>query len=444
MKNIFKYSSIILVSAVLVQSCKSDLKSPEPTAGEANFAKYISVGNSLTAGYADGGLYLDGQKVAYPNLIAEQIKLAGLGANDFTSPFFTEAQKDGSGYRVLKGFFPDGSPDVRSIPANPANFVDYAGSQVSNFGVPGIRLADINTPGYATANILMGRFCGSNKFIKYLDWVGAQNHTFFSFWLGNNDILLYALNGAVPAAVPLAPPPTSETDFRNFYKMAMDKLTANSAKGVIATIPDVTSIPYFSTVLPKTIREKLKAAAFPLLPTPPAGTRYVVCYKNSMGKIKALNDEVFVCLPADSIGVSKGGYPKGIALQLISNDSILNTAAAYPLNNNDVLDEIEQTSIKSIILSYNKIITLAALDYNLALVDANGYLAKVKKEGVIVDGTSITSAYISGGAFSLDGVHLTPRGNALAANQFIDAINEKYGSNIPKLQVTKYDGVKVK
>jgi hypothetical protein len=66
------------------------------------------------------------------------------------------------------------------------------------------------------------------------------------------------------------------------------------------------------------------------------------------------------------------------------------------------------------------------------------------KSGIIVDGTGINPTYISGGAFSMDGVHLTPRGNALAANGFIDAINAKYGSNIPKLAVTAYDGVKVK
>jgi hypothetical protein len=41
----------------------------------------------------------------------------------------------------------------------------------------------------------------------------------------------------------------------------------------------------------------------------------------------------------------------------------------------------------------------------------------------------------------LDGVHLTPRGNAMLANEFIKAINLKYGSTIPQLDVTKYGGV---
>jgi hypothetical protein len=56
MKKIFQYSSIILISAAILHSCKSELKSPEATAGSANFTKYVAVGNSLTAGYADGGL----------------------------------------------------------------------------------------------------------------------------------------------------------------------------------------------------------------------------------------------------------------------------------------------------------------------------------------------------------------------------------------------------
>jgi len=48
---------------------------------------------------------------------------------------------------------------------------------------------------------------------------------------------------------------------------------------------------------------------------------------------------------------------------------------------------------------------------------------------------------VAGGAFSLDGVHLTPLGNALLANSFIKAINSKYGSTIPQVDATRYKGV---
>jgi len=41
----------------------------------------------------------------------------------------------------------------------------------------------------------------------------------------------------------------------------------------------------------------------------------------------------------------------------------------------------------------------------------------------------------------LDGVHLTPRGYAIIADQFIEAINSKYNSNIPLASVSSYTGL---
>ena len=54
------------------------------TKGDADFSKYISLGNSLTSGYRDGALYSSGQNESYPSMIAAQMKLAGGG--DFKQP----------------------------------------------------------------------------------------------------------------------------------------------------------------------------------------------------------------------------------------------------------------------------------------------------------------------------------------------------------------------
>jgi hypothetical protein len=452
MKNIFKYSSFILVSALLVQSCKPDLKAPEATSGAADFTKYVAVGNSLTAGFADGGLYLEGQKVAYPNLIAEQMKAGGLGANEFTSPFFTEAQKDGTGYRVLKGFNTDGTPKIISIPLNPANLAPYSGPTVTNFGVPGIRLSNIDFPGYATFNPLMARFIGTNpSSIKYIDWVSSQNATFFSLWLGNNDVLGYATSGGVVGAAPFFTNSiTPISSFSGLYELAIAKMTANGAKGVVATIPDVTAIPYFSVVLPSRLRASLplvQAAAPTTINGSPVSLEAVAVYRDNTGTVKELTDDLLICLTVDSIGISKGiGIPpKGFGFKLKAAFGPLpigTILSSYPLDNSDILEQNEQALAKAAVADFNNIIVATAAKYNLALFDANAFLTNVKG-GILVDGVTVNSSYISGGAFSLDGVHLTPRANALAANGFIEAINAKYGSNISKVNVAKYQGVKV-
>ncbi|MNY80078.1 hypothetical protein D3C86_2209820 [compost metagenome] len=50
----------------------------------------------------------------------------------------------------------------------------------------------------------------------------------------------------------------------------------------------------------------------------------------------------------------------------------------------------------------------------------------------------MSSTYVTGGAFSLDGVHPSGRGYGLIANIFIDAINAKYGSTLRHVDLALY------
>jgi lysophospholipase L1-like esterase len=110
-----------------------------------------------------------------------------------------------------------------------------------------------------------------------------------------------------------------------------------------------------------------------------------------------------------------------------------------PLSNAEVLDSAEVVATRIRIDELNTTITQLATDYNLALADMNDFLESIRT-GTAITSTTTNAAYISGNAFSLDGVHLTPRGNALAANRFINAINAKYGSSIPTLNESEYRG----
>ena len=84
----------------------------------------------------------------------------------------------------------------------------------------------------------------------------AQNPTFFSLWIGNNDVLSYATSGGtgINQLGNLNPATYGGNDitdpnvFGSAYSTLLDGLTANGAKGVVANIPDITSIPFFSTI----------------------------------------------------------------------------------------------------------------------------------------------------------------------------------------------------
>lgn len=64
------------------------------------------------------------------------------------------------------------------------------------------------------------------------------------------------------------------------------------------------------------------------------------------------------------------------------------------------------------------------------------------QSGISWDGVRYNAKFVTGGAFSLDGVHLTGRGYAIIANEFIKAINSTYKSSLPQVDANKYSGVK--
>ena len=70
----------------------------------------------------------------------------------------------------------------------------------------------------------------------------------------------------------------------------------------------------------------------------------------------------------------------------------------------------------------------------------NSYL-KTLNSGITYNGINFNATFVTGGAFSLDGVHPNARGYALIANHFLRSINTKYASSIPMVDVTKYHGI---
>ena len=132
------------------------------------------------------------------------------------------------------------------------------------------------------------------------------------------------------------------------------------------------------------------------------------------------------------------------------NDLILLTASSYLgaeaaagrpplLPESYVLDPSEQAKVEAAIAAYNDVLQTEA-DSKYAYVDMNGFFNQVIG-GYVNQGVSYDARFILGGAFSLDGVHLTQRGYALAANEFIKTINAKYNSNLPYVDVNSYKGI---
>lgn len=420
-------NSFIAAAILFTAACKPEIETPAgSTAGQANFSKYIAIGNSLTSGYADGGLYLEGQKVAYPNLIAA--KMATVGGGAFTSPFFPEEHSNGSGYIALTALV-NGTPTLTPVTdklayRDAAKHLDKYAGEIQNLGIPGMRLDLSFDPSltFSAANPYFERLLADAQVGKtnYFQFIQGRNHTFFSLWLGNNDVLGYALNGAVAVTGDPTTTLTDKVTFASLYTNMLNALTANGQKGIVATIPDVTAIPYFNTVTVPALLAAAKAIN-------PAAT--AVYIQTGTGTVRAATAEDLIRLPFQSAGLfGQGAIPYGL----------------HPLNpiaNNWVLDKDEVVKVKDYVNSYNSSIKSLATSKGLAIADTYNYFNQVKT-GLNIQGVGINAAFITGGAFSLDGIHLTPRGNAVIANVFIEAINAKYGSTVPTVDITQYRGVK--
>ena len=76
-------------------------------------------------------------------------------------------------------------------------------------------------------------------------------------------------------------------------------------------------------------------------------------------------------------------------------------------------------------------------------MDTNAKMVELgKSSGIQYNGVNYSTTFVTGGSFSLDGVHLTGKGYAVIANEFIKAINAKYKSNLRQVNPNNYSGVK--
>ncbi|MNU12516.1 hypothetical protein D3C71_05400 [compost metagenome] len=469
--------STIAVSALFFTvSCNTDFDTDVEdivvTKGEADFSKFISLGNSLTSGYRDGTLYSGGQAESFPSMIAGQMKLVGGG--EFKQPLMPN---NVGGFTNLPGF--PGKLELKMVNgalspvANaPAAALDNvaAGGPYQNMGVPGAKVAHLLAPGYGNAaglslglaNPYFVRFASSTTASVVGDAL-AQNPTFVSLWIGNNDVLGYATTGG-DGTNPITPVDgAAGVGFTNTYTALINTVfpTGTTRKGVVANIPNVTSVPFFTRV-PAMPLTNLTDTQVSQLNTAYATYNAGLAQAKSLG---AINDAEYQkrlikftagavangAVISDKDLTTVPGLPK--YRQTTAKDYILLTASAVltpqagggtsvPLEDKLVLTEAEAAKVLTATTAYNTTIRSLADSKGLAFVDMNAKMIELNsKSGISWNGVRYTATFVTGGTFSLDGVHLTGRGYAVVANEFIKSINKKYRSTLPQVDPNKYSGI---
>ncbi|WP_224488526.1 SGNH/GDSL hydrolase family protein [Robertkochia flava] len=474
-----RYQWILPLIALGFTACESDddggVMMPEDmveySAGTADFTTYVSLGNSLTAGYTDGALFQAGQMNSFPNLLANQF--AQVGGGEFTQPLMA----DNLGGMLIGGFqflenrlIFDGSGPVR-LPGNATTEVtNKLSGSFNNMGVPGAKSFHLLAPGYGSlqalqqgqANPYYARFSSSENATVLGDAM-AQNPTFFTLWIGANDVLGYAVaggdgvdrNGDTNLSNYESNDITDPQVFGQVYTNIVSTLTSGGAKGVVANVPNVTVIPYFTTVPYNAIPMDAATAAFVnqgygdynqalqqfaaggAISQEEAAARTInfvegqnapVIVDEYLTDLSAFGLPPYRQLAAGELLVLPSAAFLGT---LVDNDPTKVNGVSVPLEDKWALTAPELQEIDAATQAFNQVIDAVAAQNDLPVIDAYSLINQTFT-GLPFDEFNFTNNLVTGGMFSLDGIHLTARANAFVANKVMEAIESKYEAVLPR------------
>jgi len=457
------------MGAMAFKACNPTIEAPTPSAGSADLSRYIAVGNSLTAGRSDDGFTRAMQEKSYPNLMAKQFEAVGGGV--FKQPLASEGT--GSGPLLVEELGTNECGGLAISLNNYATANDWADNVAdqgpfNNLGVSYMRVQDVFQPNFHEAITNLCPTCfdrmvedPSKSYVEIVaEAVTAIQPTFFTNWLGVSDAILYGATGGgyvdtlilgpISQVDVTAPPitpiiPISET-FRINYNAVLDTIMKNGPiDGLLTTIPDVTTLPFFTTVASNLLTDEEKASPeqnlLQLTSTADCETRIPIWYKKTSDIAPSIHDTLMA---------KEGDYIVQLASLYLGKPVDLGNGEIVPfgfdkrapLHNSYVLDASEAQVVQEGTIMMNGIIEEIAAERNLGLVDMYAFFNELQ-EGMPFEGIDMSSVLVSGGAFSLDGLHPCDRGYAIIANAYIEAINERFDANILTINITQYPCVVV-
>lgn len=403
----------VLGAALLAAACHNDvLFSPAvpPYAGGAMFVRYVSLGNSVTAGFQAGGINDSTQSRSYP------VKLANAMGSTFYRPSFTIpgcpppidslfTPADGA------GSFPPHTLGGTAVPQCSLRAPSTA-PYISNVAVPGATVFDPFHPGPSpTANLLTQLILGGRSQVQA---AAAAQPTFVSVWIGNNDVLGAATDTANAGNPALVTPPATFQARYDTLLASLDSIGTIKG-GVLIGVVDVAALPYFS---------------------------YGVIYFGAKlaNKLPPAMVVSLDCAPRTS-----GGIGDTVLVPFLYGFGLIGRAAAgvpdtLDCANDHNIEPGELANLHATVAAYNTAISQRASTRSWAFVDPNAPLLTLRGDTSqvrlfpatnILNCSDTTKGSPFGRAFSCDGIHPSSATHRLVAQTLVQAINAKYGSAIP-------------
>ncbi len=390
---------------------------------QVDFTKYVAIGDSLAAGVVNYGSVKTYQDNSVPALIARQA-----GVSTFQQPLVSEPGLPPLMELKKLNITAFGVSPVIAFKSGAGSPLNYTLSgPYNNLGIDGANTNDLLT---RTGNILnlstdFGKYAQGlvGKVVPFSDLVlrdgkttaiqqaiGAQG-TFYTVNIGSNEVLGAALTAIALDGVTMTPLAAFTTQYNTL--LGALKTQRPNAKVMVSTVQDV--LPFVSTVKPYLIIPTT-GAKIPLL-----------------GEAGPLTDNDFLTLQASAligqgIGIPKALGGTGLPLPEGSID-------ATGLHAGVILRAAEMVAIVTRIAQMNAVIKSTAASYGYGVADTWAAFRDWDAHGVVVGGVKLTTGFLTGGIFSLDGAHPQQIGYGLLANVWIQAINEQLNMAIPPVNL---------
>jgi hypothetical protein len=405
-----------------------------PAGAQVDLSNFVTVGDSMNAGFTHLGLMDCYQEHSWPAIVA-----AEAGATDFELPLVSEpgipALLQLVSIEIVQGqAVPTIVPvsDEAGLPTNALLPRPY-----NNLAVPFATAYDmVFTTGDIT-NLLAGNTdnvfhdlilrspvvlgpdglpvidpeTGEPIPIPAIAQAIGLDPSFAAVWIGTNDIL-----PAVLTATPIEGLTMTPTDFfALLYPQAVGGLvTLTGADIVLITIPDVTELPFVTTVPP--FIEIPGAGVFPI--------------QGSNGPLDASSR--VLSSAAELLGLGYG-LPIPGAPPLPEDFDLATGEPGYVLR----AEEIE--TIKDQVAAFNQVIYDTADAFGLAVFDGGGVIDRATLgEGYTYGAIDITGDFLTGGFFGYDGIHPQQLGHAIFAGEFISFLNDEFGAGIAPLEMAEF------
>jgi len=413
---------VIAATLALTACLSDDAVNPPAAPVDPMFARYVALGNSVTAGIQSLGINDSTQQRAYPVLVGRQM------GSFFIVP---SLNMPGCPPPIVNIYL---QSRIDTIPNDCAfrKTLTPSAPFISNVAVPGAAVFDVFSnalpdadPNPLTTLILGGR--------TQIEAARAASPTFVSVWVGNNDWLGAVLDPTNPGDPTLV---TEPAVFAARYDALLDGLDAISSiqGGILIGAAQLLFSPYLTQGRAwKAFEIQFDAQTAPLnffdvgvacldnIPFTPTDTAWA---------------SVPFAVGAPKLAEAQAKLDSVLGGQLNPINLVPVTLACTDI---EAVTAAEALNIIVSVAEYNAAIAAAAQARDWPFVDPNLTLAGIAQiPGAILpfpalppSPASVTAPF---GTFtSRDGLHPSSATHEYTANVLIDAINAHYGTSIPNL-----------